>query len=61
MGESIHEVNDGIHDTADVRRGIVYLAGGLVLFMSMVYVVVGSYALAKDDGKGRAGGARMRG
>ncbi|CAM9756752.1 unnamed protein product, partial [Sphacelaria rigidula] len=61
VGHSIQSLNGEIRSTADVRRGVVYSAGGLVLVMSIVYVLVGYYALGKDDGNGKAGGARMRG
>lgn len=61
VGRSIDRVNKDISQTAGVRRGVVYSAGVLVFVMSLVYVLVGCYALAKDDGNGKGGGARMRG
>ena len=60
-GESIQSVNQEISRTSGMRRGVVYSAGGFVLVLSLLYVLVGFYALGKDDGNGKAGGARMRG
>lgn len=61
MGLDILAVEEAFSDTATTRRGVVYLAGVLVLVMSVIYVGVGYYALGKDEGRGKGGGARMRG
>lgn len=61
MGESIRGINEVIDHTTSMRRGVVYCAGGFVLLLSTLYVLVGFYALGRDDGNGKAGGARMRG
>lgn len=61
MGRDILAVEESFSETATTRRGVVYLAGALVLVMSVIYVGVGYYALRKDEGRGKAGGARMRG
>lgn len=61
VGNEILGVEEAFSDTGDLRRGVVYCASALVLVMSAIYVVVGYYALRKDDGRGKAGGASMRG
>lgn len=61
MGQEILSVEESFSETAATRRAVVYLAGALVLVMSVIYVAVGYYALRKDEGRGKAGGARMRG
>lgn len=61
VGRAILSVHEVFSETATTRRGVVYAAGILVLIMSVVYVGVGYYALRKDGGQGKDGGARMRG
>ncbi|CAM9558041.1 unnamed protein product, partial [Ectocarpus sp. 13 AM-2016] len=61
VSTNILELEEEFSNTQTTRRGVVYAAGALVLVMSVVYVSVGYYALGKDDGRGKAGGARMRG
>ncbi|CAN0070433.1 unnamed protein product, partial [Ectocarpus fasciculatus] len=61
VSTNILELEEEFSNTQTTRRGVVYAAGALVLLMSVVYVSVGYYALGKDDGRGKAGGARMRG
>lgn len=61
MGQAILDLEQAFSNTNATRRAVVYLAGALVLVMSVVYVSVGYYALRKDGGNGKAGGARMTG
>ncbi|CAM9829054.1 unnamed protein product, partial [Hapterophycus canaliculatus] len=61
VGGDILVVEEAFSNTEATRRGVVYCASALVLLMSAVYVVVGYYAMRKDEGRGKAGGASMRG
>eukprot|EP00904_Undaria_pinnatifida_P002567 jgi/Undpi1/12310/HiC_scaffold_5.g01986.m1 len=59
VGRGIESVNEEISRTTGTRRGVVYCTAGFVLLMSIVYVLVGYYALQK--GRGKAAAARVRG
>lgn len=61
VGEAILSLGQAFGETNAERRWVVYLAGAFVLVMSVIYVSVGYYALRKDGGNGKAGGARMTG
>ena len=59
VGRGIESVNEEISSSTGTRRGVVYCTAGFVLLMSIIYVLVGYYALQK--GRGKAASARVRG
>eukprot|EP00752_Nemacystus_decipiens_P007961 g7114.t1 len=58
VGREILDVEESFSDTTTARRWALYLAGALVLVMSVVYSVATYFAVRKDT---RRGGERMRG
>ncbi|CAM9978110.1 unnamed protein product, partial [Choristocarpus tenellus] len=48
VGDSISAVTEQIEETEETRRGVIFTAAGFVIFMAVVYVTVGFYALNRN-------------